>query len=70
MATKTIKRDKKQEELDNLWENRRSRFRKLLGNKWPDDDIEALTKGDKHPTELESLLKNGCKPRTAVRILI
>jgi hypothetical protein len=70
MAAKTIKRDRKQEELDNLWDNRRYRFRQLLGEEWPNDDIEALAKGTVHPTELEKMLAQGCQPRTAVRILI
>jgi len=72
MAAKTIKRDRKQEELDNLWENRRYRFRKILGEDWPEDDIEALAKGNSHPEEdlLDRFINKGCDPRTAVRILI
>jgi len=70
MAAKTRKRDKKQEELENLLENRRYRYRKLLGENWPEDDIEALARGDEHPSKLENLLLGGCPPRTAVRILI
>jgi hypothetical protein len=70
MAAKTVKRDIKQEELDNLWDNRRYRFRKILGDDWPEDDIEALAKGEIHPSELESLLEKGCPKRTALRIFI
>ena len=71
MAAKTIKRDRKQEELDNLLETRRFRFKKILGDKWPEDDIETLAKGTTHPEEeLLKMINQGCEPRTAVRILI
>jgi len=70
MAAKVAKRDRKQEELDNLRDDRRFKFRKVLGEDWPNDDVEALANGSAHVLELERLLKDGCEPRTAVRILI
>jgi hypothetical protein len=70
MAAKVAKRDRKQEELDNLKDDRRFKFRRVLGEDWPSDDIEALANGTTHVLELENLIKKGCEPRTAVRILI
>jgi len=71
MAAKVAKPDRQKQELDNLWHNRRYRFRDILGDDWPNDDIEVLAKKiEVHPTDLEKLIKNGCPPRTAVKILI
>lgn len=70
MASKTVKRDRQQEELESLLENRRYRFRELLGENWPEDDIESLARGNEYPGKLEKMLKEGCPPRTALKILI
>lgn len=68
---KVPKRDKRQEELDSMWDFRRANFRELLGDSWPDEDVEALTKReDIHPTQLDYLLKKGCEAKLALRILI
>ena len=72
MASKTKYQapDKAELELEKLRENRSYRFKLLLGDDWPEDDIQALVVGPHHPTDLEKLLKAGCPPRTALRILI
>lgn len=71
MASKVAKRDRKQEELDKLVENKRYRFKEALGSDWPEEDIETLAnRNDVSPWDLENLLKQGCPPRTAVKILI
>ncbi len=76
MATKVKKtEDRLDKELDKLLENRRFRFREILGKNWPSDDIEQLARNyEIYPADFSKQFKkltdSGCSPELAIKIIL
>ncbi len=69
-STPSIKPDKKQQEVEDMYQFKFDNFVKLLGLDWPLDDIHALVNSDVYHGDLKDLLERGCKKETAIKILL
>lgn len=57
-------------EEHNLLQNRRYRFKELVGESVEEHRIEFLVQSDVDYWDLDNLLKKGCDPDTAIAILL
>ncbi len=73
---KNIKKIKEARNIDlspqelRLIENREYRFKDILGRDWPKEQINSLVDSTVDYHDLEELVKNGCSPELAIKILI
>ncbi len=73
---KNVKKIKESRDIDlspeetRLYENRVYRFKDILGREWPKEQINALVDSTVDYHDLEELVKNGCSPELAIKILI
>lgn len=67
-STPTI--DKKEQEVENMYQFKFDNFTKLLGEGWPLDDIHALVNTEVYHGDLKNLLDSGCSKELAVKILL
>lgn len=70
MAKKDALQEKYIEDSEQLLRHRKKNFQALLGEDWPEEDVEALVQSEATHHELEDLLKNNCPKDLAIQILL